>query len=77
MFEKFTLEATTGKPHIALPITLGFEGESVFVRRLGNALVLLPADAPWEGLFSSLSLFSEDFMEDREQPNSTDARLSF
>lgn len=77
MFEKFTLEATTGKAHITLPLVLGFEGKAVFVRRLGNALVILPADAPWEGLFSSLSLFSEGFMEDREQPSDTDTRLSF
>jgi len=77
MFEKFTLEATTESPHIVLPIALGFKGKTVFVRHLGNALVLLPADAPWEGLFSSLSLFSEDFMKEREQPSNTDTRLSF
>lgn len=30
--------------------------------------VKCPKENPWQALFDSLSLFSEDFMETREQP---------
>jgi len=30
--------------------------------------LLLPEQDSWQGLFDSLGLFSDDFMESREQP---------
>jgi antitoxin VapB len=35
---------------------------------VGNAVVLLPIEHPWESLFDSLEQFSDDFLEDRSQP---------
>ncbi|WP_216701559.1 antitoxin [Gloeothece verrucosa] len=35
---------------------------------MGNAIVLISQDNPWQSLVKSLDLFSEDFMENREQP---------
>jgi antitoxin VapB len=37
-------------------------------KKVGNAVVLLPMGYPWEALFASLALFTDDFMENREQP---------
>ena len=43
-------------------------GKKVYVKKVGNAVVLLPVERPWETLFESLGEFSRDFMEEREQP---------
>ena len=55
---------------VRLPKALRFPGTEVYIKKVGNAIVLLPMDHPWETLFASLSQFSEDFMNDREQPPS-------
>ena len=53
---------------VRLPKDFRFEGEKVFIKRVGNAVVLIPYQDSWETLFESLDQFSDDFMEDREQP---------
>lgn len=49
---------------IVLPQSIDFLGEAVYLKPLGNALILLPAANPWQILFESLTLFSEDCFED-------------
>lgn len=53
---------------VRLPKNFRFEGEKVFIKRVGNAVVLIPYQDSWETLFESLDQFSDDFMEAREQP---------
>lgn len=53
---------------VRLPKEFRFEGESVGIRRVGRAVVLLPEDAPWDTLLDSLEAFSADFMQERVQP---------
>ncbi len=48
---------------VRLPKEFRFEGQEVFIHRIGNAIVLLPVDAPFQTLFDSLSLFTDDFAE--------------
>ena len=57
---------------VRLPKDLRFEGDSVTIRRVGKAVVLLPYNAPWDTLFESLSMFSSDFMDERVQPQMDD-----
>lgn len=52
---------------VRLPKEFRFEGEEVFAQRLGKGVLLLPADSPWEFFLQSLDLFSNDFMEERQQ----------
>ena len=52
---------------IRLPKEMQFAGKQLLARKIGSALFLIPADNPWEILFDSLSAFSPDFMEEREQ----------
>jgi len=54
---------------VRLPKEFRFDGDEVFVHRVGNAVVLLPVQHSWDTLFESLDQFSEDFMSDgRQQP---------
>ncbi len=57
-----------GSQAVWLPKEFRFEGSQVFIKKLGDAVVLLPHANPWEILFDSLAGFSDDFMESRDQP---------
>lgn len=62
---------------VRLPKEFRFEGEKVFIKKVGNAVVLLPANNPWEPLFESLNKFSDDFMETRHQPKQQEREAFF
>ena len=53
---------------VRLPKDCRFSGEDVFIKRFENMVVLLPKDDPWISLTDSLDQFSEDFLNDRNQP---------
>ena len=56
---------------VRLPKKYRFEGEKVIIKRMGNAVVLLPCEDSWDTLFDSLEQFSDDFRSgDRQQPES-------
>jgi antitoxin VapB len=53
---------------IRLPKEYRFRSDRVYIKRIGNAVVLLPYQTPWDTLLNSLALFSKDFMQERTQP---------
>lgn len=53
---------------VRLPKEYRFEGDEVYITRLDNAVILLPKNDPWRSLVGSLSQFTPDFLESREQP---------
>ncbi|MFT5090590.1 MAG: antitoxin VapB [Candidatus Latescibacterota bacterium] len=53
---------------VRLPKDCRFEGSEVYIKKYGDIVLLLPKDDPWAPLFASLDQFSEDFMEERQQP---------
>ncbi len=62
---------------VRLPKKYRFAGDKVLIKRLGNALVLLPYEDSWETLFASLEQFSDDFMTDNLQQPEFQERESF
>lgn len=59
---------------VRLPKEYRFDGEEVFVKRVGEAVVLLPREDSWRTLYESLEDFSEDFMAERGQPTEQQER---
>ncbi len=53
---------------VRLPKKFRFGSDRVYIKKIGDAVVLLPYQTPWNTLLDSLSLFSDDFMVEREQP---------
>jgi antitoxin VapB len=53
---------------IRLPKEYRFPGTKVYIKRVGNVVVLIPEQASWQTLVDSLALFSDDFMAERQQP---------
>lgn len=54
---------------VRLPREFALPGREVFVRRVGNAVLLVPMDDPWTAFEAALAQFSEDFMAERAQPD--------
>jgi antitoxin VapB len=53
-----------------------FSGNDVFLKKIGRMVILIPKDDPWTSLVNSLNQFTDDFMDDRDQPNQ-DPRENF
>ncbi len=53
---------------VRLPKEFRFAGDTVYIKKLGNAVVLIPRQDAWRSLLDSLDMFSDDFMEERQQP---------
>lgn len=60
---------------VRLPKEFRFEGDEVFIKRVGDAVVLLPRHG-WGTLFAALDQFEPGFQIEREQP-SQDEREEF
>ncbi len=54
---------------VRLPKSCRFAGSEVYVKPIGRAVLLLPADGAWDSLWESLDLFTADFLADRAQPS--------
>ena len=61
---------------VRLPKEFRFAGDEVFIKRVGDAVVLLPKARSWDTLLDSLGKFPSDFMTSREQPTEADRRES-
>ncbi len=53
---------------VRLPKKFRFEGDEVYIKRIGDTVVLIPRNNPWGSFFESLDKFSDDFLPEREQP---------
>ena len=53
---------------VRLPKEFRFEDDHVFVKKLGNVVMLIPAKNSWDTLIHSFDKFSDDFMAERKQP---------
>ena len=54
---------------VRLPKEFRFIGKEVFIKRVGNVVVLIPQDKAWDSFFEGINSFSPDCFEgNREQP---------
>lgn len=53
---------------VRLPKDCQFSGSDVYVRKFEGIVMLLPKKSPWASLFKSLDMFSDDFLDERNQP---------
>lgn len=73
-----TARVSTDGTHqiVIMPAAFQLTGTEVYIKKIGNAIVLIGKDNPWQSLFESLDQFSDDFMTTRNQL-STDVRENF
>ena len=54
---------------VRLPKEFRFKEAEVFISKVDNVVMLIPHNDPWTGLLGSLDRFSDDFMDERNQPS--------
>jgi antitoxin VapB len=59
---------------VRLPKQYRFEGDSVLIKRVGRAVVLLPRAGTWETLSEALEMFEPGLKLVREQPARAERR---
>ena len=52
---------------VRLPKKYRFEGEEVYINKIGNMVVLIPKNDPWQTLLDSLGSADRDFLSERDQ----------
>lgn len=62
---------------VRLPKEFRFEGDSVYIKHLGDYVVLVPKEDPWRSMFDSTKNFSEDFMSGEREQGIFEERESF
>ena len=53
---------------VRLPKDYRFEGNEVVIKKVGNGVILLPKEQFYQVLIDSLGMFTDDFMDTRDQP---------
>jgi antitoxin VapB len=53
---------------VRLPKEFRFDGDEVFIKKLGSTVVLIPFLNSWDSLMGSLEKFTSDYAGDRGQP---------
>ena len=54
---------------VRLPKEFRFSGKSVYIKRSGAYVILIPKEKPWRTMFAARGKFTSDFMPQRDQGN--------
>ena len=68
--ETIDIDTNSTGQAISIPENFKIDDNKVYIKKMGNALFIIPYHQPWQSLFDSLQQFSTDFMEDRSEPPS-------
>ena len=49
---------------VRLPKEYQFDGENVYIQKVGEAVILFPVDREWEVFLHGLNSFSDDFLSE-------------
>ncbi len=59
---------------VRLPKEFRMIGDEVYIKKQGEAIILLPKENSWATLFGSLDHFAKDFKIERNQPGKDQKR---
>lgn len=54
---------------IRIPQEMRTTERELFITKVGNVYIAYPADDPWMPTRQAIGAFSDDFMDEREQPS--------
>lgn len=66
-FEKASILDRKGQQAIKIPKRMRIDDNKVYLKKVGNALFIIPFHSPWQNFLESLDAFTPDFMNEREQ----------
>ncbi|HEY8969996.1 MAG TPA: type II toxin-antitoxin system VapB family antitoxin [Puia sp.] len=73
--EAVDIQNISGQQAIPLPNDLRINDDKVYLKKMGNVIYIIPFHNPWQNFYDSLSSFSSDFMNERDQPSQQNREL--
>lgn len=67
-FETIDIKNISGSQLIEIPENFKIDDDKVYLKKVGNTLYVIPFHNPWQSLVESVNEFTEDFMDERNQP---------
>ncbi len=67
-FETIDIKINKGVQALHIPQKMRINDDKAYLKKVGNALYIIPFHNAWQNLFDSLDCFTSDFMDDRNQP---------
>jgi antitoxin VapB len=58
-----------GYQEVNIPQNFNIDDDKVYIKKVGNVIYLIPFHNPWMNLIDSITSFTPDYMENREQPD--------
>ena len=68
-FEKLKIENGKRGQAIRIPHKMKIDDDQVYLKKIGNAIFIIPFHDPWHNLIESVNKFTNDFMDGRNQPD--------
>ncbi len=68
ILETINIKSNKKSQAINIPQNMRINDDKVYLKKVGNALYIIPFHNPWQNLFDGIEDFTSDFMEDRAQP---------
>jgi antitoxin VapB len=53
---------------VRLPKKYRFKNKEAYISKIGDAVVIFPKKSGWNALLESIDKFTDDFLDDRQQP---------
>ena len=76
-FKTIDIKNKRGFQAIRIPKKMQIDDDKVYLKKVGNALYIIPYHQPWQNLFESLDSFTSDFMDERNQPENQQRELFY
>ena len=67
-FETIDIKTEFGNQDIRIPERMKIDDDKVYLKKVGNALYIIPFHNPWQNMIESTDSFTADFMNERNQP---------
>lgn len=66
-FDTIEIQDKSGFQSIKIPDDFKINDNKVYLKKVGNVLYIIPFHNPWQSLYDSVSEFTDDFMNERDQ----------
>lgn len=74
-FQTAKIIKQSGSQVIQIPDNMKIEDDQVYLKKIGNSIYVIPFHNPWDSLIESTDQFTDDYMNERQQPVQQERKL--
>jgi antitoxin VapB len=76
-FEIVDIESQNDFQDIKIPGKFKIDDDKAYMKKVGNVIYIIPYHNAWDSMIEATNNFSDDFMEERQQPEANQDRETF